>query len=244
MNPLPPVKPRKSPKETVLRRRSMHAVSWHESSLPAALVDRLWSSPDQLIAEGTMLKDGDRCTVVRLDIDGRLMVLKRYNIKGAFHTAVHWFMRSRARWCWRSGRMLIDAGLLTPQPLAILEERRAGLLRRRSYLLTEFVPGLPLRAWIEQGKREAKDLHAIVAQFTRTWRELNTLRLGHGDMKATNFIVDPDGQLWLIDLDGMRTYSRGPLLRAERRKDIARFMRNWQDHPEVAAAFRARLGTG
>ena len=76
------------------------------------------------------------------------------------------------------------------------------------------------------------------------WQDLGALRLGHGDMKATNFIVDPAGKLWLIDLDGMRRYRTGPLLRAERRKDLARFMRNWQERPEVAAIFRARIGTG
>jgi tRNA A-37 threonylcarbamoyl transferase component Bud32 len=244
MNPLPPAKSRKSPYEVFHRRRSLRAVLWTSASLSKDVVERLWSNPDQCMAEGTMLKDGDRCTVVRLDLDGRAMVLKRYNLKGAFHTAVHGLMRSRARWCWRSGRMLMEAGIRTPQPLAMLEERRAGFLRSRSYLLTEFVPGLPLRTWIELDKHEAKDLHAIVAQFARAWRDLNELRLGHGDMKSTNFIVDPEGQLWFIDLDGMRIYPQGPLLRAERRKDIARFMRNWQDHPEVAAAFRARIGTG
>lgn len=222
----------------------MRAVLTHDPSLPSALIDQLWSNPDQLIATATMLKDGDRCTVVRLDINGRSHVLKRYNLKGPFHTAVHWFMRSRARWCWHSGLMLLSGGLLTPRPLAFLEERQFGVFRRRSYLLSEFVPGVSLRQWIDQGKHESRALHAIANQFCHAWRELSVRRLGHGDMKATNFMVDPQGRLWLIDLDGMRTYPRGLMLRAERRKDIVRFMRNWQGQPEVAAAFRARIGIG
>src|SRR6267142_2040483 len=122
--------PRFARKAMIARRRSIRASLWHDSSLPSSLVERLWNDPDQLIAHGSMLKDGDRCTVVRLDLDGRLLVLKRFNLKDRVHTAVHAFMRSRARWCWSNGLLLHAADVPTPRPLACLDERRAGLLRR------------------------------------------------------------------------------------------------------------------
>ena len=227
-------------------RRSLRARLVHDSTLPERLVERLWANPDQLITEGIMLKDGDRCTVVRIDSFPNVgtMVFKRYNLKGRFHTMVHRFMRSRARWCWQSAELLRDAGLPTPRPLAYLEERRGMVLRERSYLLTEFIPGVSLGAFLTRRDANESTIRDLADQFCRIWRELNALRLGHGDMKATNFIVDPEARLWLIDLDGMRTYPRGPMLRADRRKDITRFMRNWQETPEVAAIFRARIGTG
>src|SRR5438552_9907627 len=132
MRPVNP-SPRLARKATIARRRSIRASLWHDSSLPSSLVERLWNDPDQLIAHGSMLKDGDRCTVVRFDHDGRSMVLKRFNLKDQLHTAVHMLMRSRARWCWSNALALHAAGVPTPRPLACLDERRAGLLRRRSF---------------------------------------------------------------------------------------------------------------
>lgn len=235
----------------VERRRSMRATMFIGASSPRDVVERMWSAADQLIAnaaarvdQSMLLKDGDRSTVAKIIAGESALVLKRYNPKGGAHTAVHAIMRSRARWCWSNGRRLLAAGLLTPQPLAMLEERRAGILRLRSYLLTEYVDGESLRALIDSAATPLDRVRDLARQFATIWQKLGQLRLGHGDMKATNFIVDRDERLWLIDLDGMRQYRSRAMLRRERRSDLARFMRNWQDLPEVAAAFRARIGTG
>lgn len=188
-----------------------------------------------------MLKDGDRSTVVRLRRDDGDFVLKRYNRKGPVHTATHLLLRSRAAWCWRTGRRLEEVGLRTPRPLAYVE-RRLGALRFESWLLTPFVDGRTLLE-VVQGDPSAEALARHAEDFGAIWRTLGALRAGHDDMKATNFIVDEAGRLWLIDLDGMRLGLRGAWFRRARRKDRARFMRNWQGHPRVAEAFRARLGT-
>jgi hypothetical protein len=228
-------------------RRSWERVMWHDPRLAPDVVEALWQDPDQLIARGDMLKDGDRCTVVRLPRPGSSsgsMVLKRFNQKDSLHTAVHLPLRSRARWSWLNARRLIAAGLPTPAPLACVEQRQYGVLRLGSCHLTEFVPGTPLHELIEAGKVSPAELRHFAAQFTRIWRALNLLRAGHGDMKATNFIVDAAGTLWLIDLDGLRTYRSGLWLRRERRNDMACFMRNWRGRPEVEAVFRTSLGTG
>src|SRR5205085_1042208 len=122
--------------------------------------------------------------------------------------------------------------------------RRSGIVRGRSYLLTEFVAGTPLREFVARQKPGAEIVRNLAEQFCQIWRGLGTLHGGHGDMKESNFLVDPQNRLWMIDRGGMRVYPVGPLLHSERRKDIARFMRNWQEMPEVAAIFRARIGTG
>jgi hypothetical protein len=229
---------------------------WHDEQLPGAMVERLWEDPERLMASGAMLKDGDRCTVVRLGgSSGRrgktgevgaqgALVLKRYNQRDWLHTAVHAVMRSRARWCWANGKVLLDGGLLTPTPLACVDERRHGVLRMRSYLLTEFAAGDSLTEFVEANESKADALRAIADEFTGIWRRLGQLRIGYGDMKASNFIVDRQKRLWLIDLDGMRVYRTGPWFRRERRNDLASFMRNWQAKPGVAEVFRLRLGLG
>jgi hypothetical protein len=247
-------------------RRSWRRMMWHDPALAPHIAAALWEAPDRLVASGTMLKEGDRCTVVRIDAKGspegladgqpkaakqavgpagdRWMILKRYNIKGSFHTATHMLLRSRAQWGWVNARRLLGAGLMTPRPLACVEERRHGVLRLGSCLLTSFVPGRSLSEVIQSGSVSKEDLRDFATQFVSIWRTLGMLRAGHGDMKASNFVVDASKKLWLIDLDGMRMYRSGVLLRRERRNDLARFMLNWQGQPEVAAIFRARIGTG
>jgi len=227
-------------------RRTWRGWMRHDSNLDADYVEQLFGDTDQWVARGRMLKDGDRCTVVAVDSlgDGPPMVLKRYNLKNHFHTATHAVMRSRAAWGWINATRLLEAGLPTPRPLAMLEERRGGVLRMRSYLLTTFVPGRSLLDVVQAGGLDGARLRDQAKQFTVIWQKLGQLRLGHGDMKASNFLVDPDHRLWLIDLDGMRRHRSLMWLRRERRNDMRSFMRNWRDRPDVAAIFRARIGNG
>ncbi len=202
----------------------------------------LRSGGDRLLEGARVLKEGDRCTVVRLDADGQALVLKRYNLKRPFHTATHMLLRSRAAWCWINGHRLREAGLSTPEPLACCEHR-LGPLRFQSYLLMPFVEGPTLRDYVDHHAPSPAELDRVAAEFARIWSVLGSLRAGHDDTKATNFIVGADGSLWMLDLDGVRIGLPRLLLERARRNDLARFMRNWEDRPEVAAAFRARLGT-
>ena len=213
-----------------------------DSALDQALLERLWRDPNALVKSGEMMKDGDRCTLVRLTSAGRRFVLKRYNRRGWVHTAAHWLLRSRARWCWLNAGRVRDANLLTPRNLAMLETR-FGPLRDRSFLLHEYIEGQMLLDAAHDPTATAQRLDALAIEFARIWRSLGRARLGHRDMKATNFIVDQQDRIWLIDLDGMRVHRSKWLFARRRRKDLERFMRNWHDRPEAARAFRARIDT-
>ncbi len=188
------------------------------------------------------MKAGDRTTIVLIwSGQGERFALKRSNLKGPLHTAVHLFMRSRARWSWRNAAMLRAAGLHTPRPLALVEARFRPL-RLHSFLLTEWVEGEPLSSWI-QSHRELTARHHIVQKIADLWQRMGELRIAHGDMKATNFIVRPDGEIAIVDLDGMRRHWIAPRFWYERWQDHRRFLRNWQDQPEVQALFRDALNT-
>lgn len=205
---------------------------------PESLVNPLWSDPDGLIRRGEILKDGDRCTVVALDAGGRRYVLKRYNLKDVLHTAVHTLMRSRARWCFGSSARMISRGFLTPLSVAMLEERW-GLLRFRSYLLTEWVEGEPLD---ERARRQGpSELAPIAAEMGALWRALGDARIGHGDMKASNFLIDVHGRVWMIDLDGVRFALPPGLFERQRRQDRWCLLRNFDDRPEVKSLFESAL---
>jgi len=223
-----------------VNRQTLSRVMWADDAAPREVVESLWTEPDALVERGMMLKDGDRTTLVQLFVDTKSYVLKRFNLRGPIHTAAHVAIRSRAAWCWRNAQMLFEAGIPTPKPLAAME-CRAGPLRLRSFFLFEHVEGQRLLDAVRNNRLKRAELEAVADQFATIWERLGELRAAHGDMKATNFIIDREQRMWLIDLDSMRVCRSDAMLNRERRKDSDRFMRNWADMPEVEAIFRARI---
>lgn len=210
----------------------------HDPAVPEDLVETLWRDPDALLDESELIKDGGRCTVLAFERGGRTWILKRYNLRGPLHTAAHFVLPSRARRNWVYGRRLLAAKVLTPPPMACLEHR-LGPLRTRSFLLSPFVPGVELRRELRNGI--PRDLDRLADEFERLWRKLGEMRLSHGDMKTTNFLVTSERRLMLIDLDGMRCHRSDAALARARRRDLARFLRDWAEVPAVAEAFRRRI---
>lgn len=224
-------------------RRVLRGGAWVDEGV----LSRLWEDPDGLVASGTPVKEGDRTTIVRVGRGegpggegGGAWILKRFNRKGALHTTVHAGMRLRAAWCWRNAARLEAAGIRTARAGAMLEER-FGPLRGRSFFLSEAVEGRPLLDAARDAGLDETGLRGLATRFGEIWRRLGEARMAHGDMKATNFIVEPDGGIAVIDLDGMRRVAPGPWWTRSRAKDRRRFLRNWEDpsvNPATALAFR------
>lgn len=209
-----------------------------DPALPDSFVDQFSSDPDALFTNAETLKSDQRTTVSRIDVDGvGSLVIKRYNLKGRLHTAAHSVLRTRARRSWRFGRRLVAAGIPTPRPLACLEQS-LGPLRFRAFLLTEFVPGIRMLELLEPESQHSVDLDDLAGQFAGVWHGLGRLRLRHGDANASNFILGDDGLLRIIDLDAMTAWPTQWTAEIARQRDWTRFMRNWTDRPEIAAAFQ------
>lgn len=214
----------------------------HDQACPDQVLTQLWNDPDRLLASGTMLKDGDRSTVVRIEAAGIPYVLKRYNLMTPLHTMSHLFLRSRAMWSWCNGVTIYQAGLLTPRPRAVLE-MRLGPLRLASYFLCDYVEGITLFDLVRDHNPEPDQLEELATGFSRIWQGLGRLKLTHGDMKASNYIVDPQQNIWMLDLDGMRRRKLGLIWKRQRDKDRRRFMKNWQGLPVPGGAFPACVDT-
>lgn len=227
----------------VRRRVSLTRTLVHEAELSSVAVDRLWSSADELIESGAILKAGNRCTVALVELDQQSWVLKRYNLRGVFHTAVHLLLPSRARHCWRIGRTLSAAGVATPRPVAFLE-RGWGPFRTTSYLLTPFVPGASLQEVLDANatasnnvttpNSETSDLSTALASLSSIWRSLAKLRMTHGDAKCSNFLVSSGGQTWVIDLDSAQRHWWPVGYQQCRARDRQRFLKDWQQFPQLS----------
>ena len=180
---------------------------------------------DALIDQGHLYKTGGAASVARVEVDGRKLVLKRYNIKNT----AHWFKRfwrpSRAWHSWIEAHRLTFLDIATPKPLAVLEQRVLGL-RSRAYLVTEYADGPDLiecfKPYIDSGDAPQEQLQALVHLMQQLIRE----RISHGDMKGHNLFWQ-NGHWSLIDLDAMCQHATQLSFAAAYSRDRARMLRNW-----------------
>ena len=191
----------------------------------------LLADPDQFFTSEPLLKDGGSATVTRATVNGRELVIKRYNIKGLGHWLKRFWRPSRAWHSWLAGWRLSFLGIATPQPLAMIE-RRIGPLRRQAWLVTGYCPGQNLLEHLGEAGDCIPDEKTASAML-HTFSQLAGARISHGDFKATNQLWH-DGQVWLIDLDAMQVHADQASWHKGWLKDRARFVRNWPADSKLA----------
>ncbi|UZE06784.1 lipopolysaccharide kinase InaA family protein [Pseudomonas corrugata] len=188
---------------------------------------------DALLDQGHLYKTGGAASVGKVEVDGRTLVIKRYNIKSFVHWLKRFWRPSRAWHSWREGHRLTFLGIATPKPLALLEKRFLWL-RRGAYLVTEHLSGPDIierfAPCVESGEAPESELLALDRLFADLIRE----RISHGDLKGHNLFWQHDR--WaLIDLDSMCQHRTHASFAPAYARDRARFMRNW---PEDSALYR------
>lgn len=218
--------------------RSVRICDRHLSS-PA--LQALLADPDASLQPGSAryLKQGNTSTLWSVMVDGRQLVVKRYNIKGPGHRLNRALRRTRAAISWENAHRLAFYGILGARPVA-LREQRFGPLRGRAWLIMEYVGGEDITHLCETADVNDATTRTAIQRMTTLLTQLAECRITHGDMKGTNFIQTPQG-IAVIDLDAMREHGSGKDFLAAQRRDLRRFMRNWQACPDIDALFRASL---
>lgn len=205
-----------------------------------ATLGELLADPEQAIRKPTarVLKNGNSATVVLCPTPSGDLVVKRYNIKNRYHAWRRALQPTRAARYWRGAHQLRMHGIATPQAVALVEER-LGPLRGRSFLVSRYGGSVTADQyfmawpWSPERQRLAGQLVGLLASLYR-------LRLSHGDLKASNFLV-ADGRISVLDLEAMRSHRSATGLHRAFARDIGRFLDNWRARSEVAEAFAALL---
>jgi len=195
----------------------------------------LLSRIDERMESGKLLKAGNSATVALVEGPSGPLVVKRYNIKGLGHGISRAFRKSRAWISWANANRLDFLGISTVKPVALVEER-FGPLRRRAYFVTEYIDG-PDATVLPEKENPMAEMASIVDIL----KELAAAGVSHGDLKASNFLLGSDGPV-IIDLDSMKEHTNPVDRDRAEKKDIARFMRNWESIPQVKQRFTDLLG--
>ncbi|NKB34586.1 MAG: hypothetical protein GKR91_15950 [Pseudomonadales bacterium] len=184
-------------------------------------------NPSSFIKDENMLKAGNASTVASVALDNRRFVLKRYNLKSLWHSLKYLFKPSRAHRSWLNASLLEMLGVNSPHPYLIHEERAFWIFRRRAYFLSEDLDASNLLEQFDKAGASALPVEKLVIAFKQLFETMITYQISHGDMKASNFVYLRD-RLYVLDLDAMKRHkNRGTFNRAIK-KDINRFMKNWQ----------------
>lgn len=198
-------------------------------------MESLLANPDSYIVKGELLIGEDVNSVAKISLAGHALVVKRYNNRNLWFAFKRAFAKSRAKRCWHNAHKLLALNILTPKPIAIIEER-FGPIHFRSYYITEFVDGINAQTFFLSNYNYETKLIAA-KNLIKLLNSLCKAHIRHGDTKANNFLIK-DEKVYLTDLDGMAQYSKLRYnLSNTFAKDRERFLRCWQKHPDILQMF-------
>ena len=221
--------------------RSWRSFRVSDRALSTPALRTLLADPDASLQQPGVrfLKQGNTSTLWTVPVDGRQLVIKRYNIKGYAHRLSRAWRRTRAAVSWKNAHRLAMYGILGARPVA-LHERRFGPLRGRAWLIMEYIEGEDLTRLCGATDAQQEDTAVAIRHMTTLLARLADCAISHGDMKGTNFLQTQQG-IAVIDLDAMQEHVSQARFRRAQRHDLQRFMRNWESCPAIAGQFSVAL---
>lgn len=170
------------------------------------------------------------------------VVIKTFRNQTAAQRAKRRWRGSEAIRTWRVSQAMVESGIPTPDPVAVLDSIR---LDGPSFFVSQLVDGLEARYLFRamNTSRTAElfpeiDVDAFLSTLGQLLRRLHDSRFWHRDVSAGNLILaaeesrSPEKSLYLLDLN--RTRIGKPLSRSERMRDLSRL-------PIFVQAHRDRL---
>jgi tRNA A-37 threonylcarbamoyl transferase component Bud32 len=198
------------------RRLLAHRRGWEGADMRQFLAD-----PDGFMARGQLLKAGNTATVVKAEVNGRAVVIKRYNIKNWRHALARCLRPTRAMHSWLHAHLLEIIGIRSLVPVLLLEQR-FGPLHGKAYFICEWIGAPDLLSHASDTPLDAPE----VAALSSLLMQMQKCQLSHGDFKANNLLLDR-GDIAVIDLDAMRRHRSARRFARAYNKDLERLRRNW-----------------
>ena len=149
----------------------------------------------------TILQSNFKSKIGALLVDGRKIVIKRYNYKSSWHRFKRFFRKTRASKSWHYAHLLESSNILVPPPVAFVETRM-GCLRMDSFFLYEHVEGVTGETYFDQFRKDTEKIERAIDYIINLLTRLKTLGLIHGDIRIANLIFGND-KIWLLDFDDM-----------------------------------------
>jgi heptose I phosphotransferase len=192
------------------------------------------SDPESIFtrAQATIIKKGLHSTLVKFNVDGRDIVIKRYPLRKGWLGFTQLFRTSRAARSWHYAHLLLANNIATPMPLALVE-KRWGFLRRDSYYIMEYSDGISLGDYMSQISTQtthsSDEAQKLFTEWQTIHQQLLAAKITHGDSSHQNYLVTRNG-LQVLDLDTMRQHFITWNLARRQQRDQSRFMKVWTSY--------------
>ena len=222
----------------VISRKSGGLRWWVRSAAPDEKLNTVLENPDAFLADpARQFKSSRNVTIARIPREEKTgWVLRRLNYGKLLHRLRDFFRPSRAHRAFWSGLRLEKEGVATARVLAVCEVRQLGW-PMRAYLLTEEIS--EARTLAQLCLSAALLPAGLEIRLADLLARLHNLALSHRDLKASNVLIDLQGQPCLIDLDGVRRVWFGHRSRAV--ADLARLARDVVGGPCVTLKLLIRF---
>lgn len=120
------------------------------------------------------------------------------------------FFRSPARRAWFAAHGFIASKFLTPKPIALLEEKRFGILKKSFFITENISDGLPCNWFIIKKFYNKNDTlrqkRRFISCLANSVKKLHDSGIYHSDLKENNIMMresSGDWDFFYIDLDCM-----------------------------------------
>lgn len=187
-----------------------------------------------------ILKSGRSSTVVKVTLDQHDYVVKRYNMKNIWHRLRRCLRPTRASSCWRLAQKLYLFNVPTAMPVAFIEQRIL-CIRGKSYYITQYVPGEHAGEWFFHHFSKPEKIDMMIKRISLLLKSVAKVEITHGDLKITNILVNDNDEPCLIDLDGAAEHLSLSSLRKEWKKELNRFLQNFDTNPAILKKFEVEL---
>lgn len=179
----------------------------------------------------SIVKQGPHRTVYRVQLDGRSVYVKHYHVADARAMFSQWAQSSKSRREWDRAERAAAAAIPTIVPLALGEQRKAGLVFE-NYLITEGIDDVePLDRFVQDifpklaPNRQARIRPRLTHGLAELVAKLHEAGVLHPDLHSGNVLVrlhESDAiELFLIDLQEAKPAKRADWRRS--RKNLLAF---------------------
>ncbi len=187
-----------------------------------------------------LYKFGSRSVVGAFELKTGTRVCLKYYFPNRFYKHLSYGIGgSRCQRSWNAAFAFARAGIPTPAPLAMIEWKRfGGLWLEKAFLATMAAAGVSLRDHAKAHRGDRARLERVAEKLREYFSRMRRHRLVHGDLKASNILVDDREEISFIDLDAAMTVDSRSRWEMLRKRDERIFAGNWKKDPELAKIFR------
>jgi hypothetical protein len=182
-----------------------------------------------------LLKRSKGRTVGVLKINGKKVGVKRYNIRGFWHSIKIALRPSRASKSWMNAFHLNSLNIKTITPIALIEKRK-GPFRNVSYFLWEFADGKAGCEYFLDDSPDKANWPIAIVSVEKLIQKMRSHRLYHSDLHLGNFLM-AESQAVLLDLDNLKHYFFDFSFRYAQQKDRNMFLKSLDAYPQAKISF-------